>query len=78
MRYIKPETFLMVLITIIGFFSVRTLNSVDESLGSVTKSVNNLNENMAKVVTELSYQRRDIDVHSIEIKEIKEHIHFKK
>lgn len=59
------------LLAIIGFFFVRTLNSVEGSLERVSNSVDSLNQNMAKVVVELAYQRRDIDLHTKQIDDIK-------
>jgi len=64
------QTVLTCLLTIIGFFAVRALNSVEGSLEKVSSSVDNLNRTMATVVVDISYQRRDIDRNTEDIKDI--------
>lgn len=60
--------------TVIGFFIVRSMNHVDASMGKMTESVTTLNVQMGEVVTEMKYQRRDIDIQGNEIKDLKRHV----
>lgn len=69
---------LSMILSIVGFFIVRTLNRVEGSMESMTNSVNSLNNQMGKLVTEMSFARRDIDRHGNEIDKIKDHIFGKK
>lgn len=65
---------LTIVLSVIGFFLVRTLNQIDTSMTSMTDSVNKLNSQMGTVLTEMSYQRRDIDSTQKEVEKLKEQI----
>lgn len=60
--------------SILGFLMVRSINSVDHSVGEATKSINELNKQMGALVAEVAYQRRDIDRHELEIRSLKKYI----
>lgn len=66
------------MMSVTGFFVVRTLHSVEDSINQGTKSINELNVTVKGVIVDMSHQRRDIDRHEIEIKEIKSYIFDRK
>jgi uncharacterized protein YoxC len=68
------EKILVVVVTIltsvVSFFLIRTLSQVDESIANATNSIQDLNKTVGGVVIEMSYQRKELDLHTIQIRDL--------
>jgi cell shape-determining protein MreC len=64
-KYIN--NFIAILMSVVAFLAIRTLNQIDESMRSATLSIQELNQTVARVVADISYQKQSLDEQRVEI-----------
>lgn len=75
---IQPSimAFIGILLSVIGFFSVRTLNQIDSSLTSVSSSVIELKQTVTQAIIEQGSLRRDVDRNTHDIEDLKRRVYM--